>query len=158
MGVSTSSDPQARPTARRPSVASRRVGYTIAVGVNAALLYLVNVVPGWQAATFLTEDFTAVLGLLNLSLAASIVVNLVWIAADPAWLRSSGQLALSGLALAVVLQMLEVFPVDFSGWAFDGAWLVRFVLLVAAVGTALGLLVEGVRLVRSIASARPPRT
>jgi hypothetical protein len=41
---------------RRPPVVTRRVGYVVAVVVDAALLYLVNVWPGWQAVSLLTED------------------------------------------------------------------------------------------------------
>jgi hypothetical protein len=41
---------------RRPSVATRRVGYVVAAVGEATLLYLVNVWPGWQAVPFLTAD------------------------------------------------------------------------------------------------------
>jgi hypothetical protein len=152
-GSMTSVSP-AEPTTRRSSVPSRRLGYAIAVVLNGVLLYLVNVMPGWEVVSFLTQDFTAVLGLLNLSLVAGIVANLLWITTDPAWLRSLGQVVLSAIGLAVVLQMLDVFPVDFTGWAVDGTWLVRFVLVVAAVGSGLGLLVDGVRLVRIMTRPR----
>jgi hypothetical protein len=53
--------------ARKP-VAARKAGYAIAAVVNAALLYLINDRPGWEAAPFLTGDMSRVLALLNLSL------------------------------------------------------------------------------------------
>jgi hypothetical protein len=38
-----------------PRPASRRVGYVIAIAVNAALLIVLNAQPGWQGLSFLTS-------------------------------------------------------------------------------------------------------
>jgi hypothetical protein len=46
-----------------------------------------------------------------------------------------------------------VFPFDFSGWSFDWSSLVRVVLAMAIVGSAIGLLVQLVALLRQVASA-----
>ena len=138
---------------RRPPRTARMVGYGVAAGVNGVLLYLVNVAPGWQWVTFLTDDFTEVLGILNASLVVAIVVNLLWVLADPRWFRSLGQVVQSGIGLAVILAMLDVFPFDFSGWAFDATWLTRFVLVVAAIATGIGLLVQVVTLLRLVVTA-----
>lgn len=138
---------------RRPSRTARQVGYGVAAGVNAVLLYLVNVAPGWEWLTFLTDNFAEVLGILNASLVVAIVVNLLWVLADPRWFRSLGQVVQSGVGLAVVLTTLDVFPFDFSGWAFDATWLTRFVLVVAAIGTGIGLLVEVVKLLRLVVTS-----
>ena len=142
--------PGTAPAAHRTRVVrpARRFGYLVAVLVNVLLLVLINVAPGWEALSFLTAEFSQVVGILNLSLVAAALVNLLWMAYDPPWVRSAGQVVLSGIGLAVLLQLLDSFPFDFSGWAFDAAWLARFVLVVAAFGTAIGMLVESVRLVR----------
>ena len=63
--------------ARRSRPAGRRVGYLIAVVVNAALLFVLNGQPGWQEVPFLTSATSQVLGLVNLSLAVGLAVNLV---------------------------------------------------------------------------------
>lgn len=125
----------------------------MAAGINGVLLYLVNVAPGWEWLTFLTDDFAEVLGVLNASLVVAIVVNLLWVLADPRWFRSLGQIVQSGIVLAVILTMLDVFPFDFSGWAFDASWLTRFVLVVTAIATGIGLLVEVVRLLRLVVTS-----
>jgi hypothetical protein len=104
--------------------------------------------------SFLTEDFSRVVGVLNLSLAAGAAVNLLWIAADPSWLRSLGQLVLSGISLVVTLRLLDVFPFDFSDWAVDVTWLARFVLVIAAFATALAVMVEAVKLARLVLGLR----
>jgi len=48
------------------------------VVVNAALLFVLNGQPGWQALPFLTSATSQVLGLVNLSLAVGLAVNLVY--------------------------------------------------------------------------------
>ncbi|MCD5342978.1 hypothetical protein LR392_12180 [Arthrobacter sp. AK04] len=47
--------------------------------VNAAMLWGINIWPGWQVLPFLTSDMTRVLGIINASLTAGIVVNLVFV-------------------------------------------------------------------------------
>lgn len=144
--MATRTDP-GRETAAPPRTL-RQLGYGVAAGVNAALLYLINGAPGWQAVPFLTDDVEAVLGIVNTSLLAGLVVNLLWSLADPEWWRALGQVVLSAIGLAATLQILDVFPFDFTGWAFDPTWLVRLVLVVAAFGTGISLLVQVVTLVR----------
>jgi hypothetical protein len=56
--------------AAEPSAGARRGGYVGAIVVGAALLFVPNGGPGWQAMPFLTSDTSQVLGLVNLSLAA----------------------------------------------------------------------------------------
>jgi hypothetical protein len=129
-------------SARSPGRTGRRVGYGIAAGLNGLLLYLVNVAPGWEAVPFLTESFASVVGLLNASLAVALVVNLLWIATDPPWLRALGQVVESGLGLAVVLTLLDIFPFDVTINDLDLAWLLRFVLIIIAIATGIGMLVQ----------------
>jgi len=143
-----------RPT-RRPTVGTRRTGYVIAAALNAVLLYLVNVWPGWQAVPFLTEDTRQVLGLVNLSLAASIAVNLVYLAYDPRWVRSLGDLLTTSIGLAGIVRVWQVFPFDVDGYSVDWALVIRGVLVVAGVGAAIGILVQLVALIRAY---RDPRT
>jgi hypothetical protein len=137
--------------ARRQSVATRRAGYVIAVFINATLLYLVNVWPGWQAVSFLTEDTRQVLGLVNLSLAAGVVANMVYLVHDAPWLKLPGDLITTGIGLAALVRVWQVFPLDFRGWSFDWSFLAHFLLVVGIVGAAIGILVEFVLLLRQIA-------
>jgi hypothetical protein len=139
--------------ARRGSVATRRVGYVIAALCDATLLYLVNAWPGWQAVSFLTEDTRQVLGLVNLSLAAGLVANLVYLVRDTLWLKLLGDPVTTAIGLAAAVRVWQVFPFDFSGWSFDWSSLVRVVLAMAIVGSAIGLLVQLVALLRQVASA-----
>jgi hypothetical protein len=69
--------------ARRPSAGERRAGCGLAILFSTALLIILNGSPGWQAIPFLTSDTAQVLWLVNLSLAAGIAANLVYLAYDP---------------------------------------------------------------------------
>jgi Ca2+-transporting ATPase len=63
---------------------------------------------------FLTSDTGQVLWLVNLSLTAGIPVNVVYLAYDPPWVRSLGDLATTGIGPAVAIRVWQVFPFDLS--------------------------------------------
>ena len=133
--------------ARRPSAGTRRAGYVAAVVVNAVLLWLVNVWPGWQAVPFLTAETPQVLGLVNASFVLAIVLNLLYLLHDPLWLTTLGTLATTAVGVAVLATSLAVFPFD-----LPGAWetVARVVLVVGLVGTAIAFVVAAVSLIRQL--------
>jgi hypothetical protein len=134
--------------ARRPSAAARRVGYLIGIAVSAALLFVLNGQPGWQALPFLTSDTSQVIGLVNLSLAVSLAVNVVYLFCDPPWLKSLGDLMTSGIGLAVAIRIWQVFPFAFYGstaWCSTAA---RIMLILIIAGSAISIVVQAVSLAR----------
>jgi len=138
------------------SAGSRRGGYAAAVVVNALILYGLNVEPGWQAVPFLTDGFSAVLALVNLSIVANLLVNLVQIAFDPPWLVATGRLLLATISLVVSLQLLAVFPFDFAAQGVDWATVTRILLWIGVSGSVVGMLVAVVQIVRAVAIATTP--
>jgi hypothetical protein len=122
----------------------------VAVAVNVVILIIVNNILEWGWIPFLTDDFEGVVWLINLSLTASILANLAYIAYDPAWFKSITQVVLNLISIVVMVTMWQVFPFDFSAYAFDWETLVRFVLVVGIVGTGIGTVVELVKMVRSL--------
>jgi hypothetical protein len=135
---------------RQPSVATRRFGYLLGAAINLALAYAVNIWPGWEAVPFLTEETQQVVGLVTFSMLVAVVVNLVYVAADPPWLKALGDTVTTGIAFAVLVRMLQVFPFDFTGSSFDWALVARVVLVVALIGTAIALVVQFVTLPRRL--------
>jgi hypothetical protein len=139
-------------SARRPSAGARRAGYGLAIVFSTAMLVVLNVAPGWQAIPFLTSDTTQVLWLVNLSLAAGIAASVVYLAYDPPWLKSLGDLVTTGIGLAAAIRIWQVFPFDLSsGWAAG----VRALLVVAIAGSCIALLVQIITLARWIAGHTP---
>lgn len=154
-GPSRAPTPQGHPAApppRRRSRAARRFGYLVAAGANVLIFYLANISPGWQAVPFLTDGVEQVLGLFNLSLAAGVVANLLFVLYDGAWFRAAWDLVLSVISLALSLQVYRVFPFDFSGLSYDLTGLMRFLVVLGVIGSAIGLLAAGVRFVRAVAT------
>ena len=135
---------------KRPVVAARRAGYVVAVLVNAAILYAVNVWPGWQALPFLTDGVSLVLELVNASILVNVAANMVYVVADPRWLKALGDVLTTGVGLAALLQIWRVFPFDFSGNSFDWTLAVRIGLGVAIGGSAIAIVVALVSFVKSI--------
>jgi hypothetical protein len=143
-----------RQAVRRPSAGARRAGYGLAILCSAALLIVLNGSPGWQAIPFLTSDTSQVLWLVNLSLAAGIAANLVYLAYDPPWLKSLGDLATTGIQLATAIRIWQVFPFDLSsGWSTA----VRVLLIVAIAGSCIALVVQIVSVARWLAGHTPRR-
>ena len=117
--------------------------------VNAAMLWGINIWPGWQVLPFLTSDMIRVLGIINASLTAGIVANLVFVVIRNRGIMALGNLVVLGIGLAAVLRLWEVFPFDFgdswSGWPV----VVRVLLVLGIAGSIIGALVEIVALFRS---------
>lgn len=134
----------------RPAVGSRRLGYTIAVLVNAVMLYAVNVWPGWQAVPFLTADTATVIPLVNASILVSLVINAAYVLHDPAWVRALGDLATSAVGLVAIVRLWQVFPFDFGGASFDWELVTRWVLGLGIAGSAIAIVVALVSLVRAL--------
>ena len=122
--------------------------------VNAAMLWGINIWPGWQVLPFLTSDMTRVLGIINASLTAGIVANLIFVVIRNRGIMALGNLVVLGIGLAAVLRLWEVFPFDFgdswSGWPV----VVRVLLGLGIGGSIIGALVEIVALFRSPGGSR----
>jgi len=139
-----------------PGPASRRFGYVVGAAVNALLLYLINRNPGWEAVPFLTGDTVQVLGLVNASIAVGLVANVVYVAWDPTWLRSLGELVTTSIGVLALVRFWRVWPVDLpdpSAWAV----IARIAVAAGIVGGLIGILVATVRFVSAVASPSTTR-
>lgn len=136
------------PSRAERKTAGRKAGYVVAALVNGVLLYVVNNLLGWGWPSFLTDDFSRLLAILNVSLAASLLVNLVWVVADPVWFRSIAQIGLNVVSFVVTIRMWQVFPFDFSPYDFPWGTLARVVLAVGMFGLVVGSIVEFAKMLR----------
>ncbi len=142
----TMTRPEAAPTKPRPSPATRRFGYFVAVLVNVAMLIVVNNLLAWDILPFLTDNFERVIPIINVSLGAGILVNLLYLFADPAWFKSLTQIGLLGISMAVTVRLYQVFPFDFSAYEFNWETTGRVLLILAMVGVGIGIIAEFVKL------------
>lgn len=123
--------------------------------MNVVLFLLVNVWPTWRAVPFLTEATLDVLALVNLSLIAGVVVNVLNLVLDLAWVRTVGDLVTSVIALITTIRIWVVFPFAFSDTGFDWELLTRVVLGVAIGGTIISIIVQVVILIRMVLGFGP---
>ena len=121
---------------------TRRIGYGVAIAVNAALLVIVNNILDWGWFAWLTEDLNDVLPLINLSLVASIVANMAYFVNDSGVFKGILELVLNTISLIVVIRLLQVFPFDFSAYSSTWETATRWILIVAIVGISVALLVQ----------------
>ena len=134
-------------TVRRP--AARRAGYVVSIIVNVAFVFLVNVRPGWWIVPFLTDATPDVLGWVNASIVVTVVANAVYLVYDPRWLRALGGMATTGVGLAAMVRIWQVFPFDFDDSALDWALIFRIMLAVGIFGSLIGLVAQFASLVRA---------
>lgn len=126
---------------RAPRGGTRIAGYAVGAVVNASLLLLVNVWPGWHAVWFLTAEFGDVLWLVNAVAVTGLLAQLVYLMMERPWLRPTGDLVVTTVGLVAAVALLRTFPFAFPGQSFDGEGLVRLLLVVGIVGSAIGIVV-----------------
>lgn len=143
------------PPRRTPQVplGARRFGRVVAVAVNLVLLWVVANLVAWDWPPFLTDAFVEVEGLVMLSLVVGAVVNAGFVVMDRGRWRALGDLATSVVGVVAAWRVWQVFPFDF-GTGTDWTWLVRLLLLVGIVGSAIAIVVNLVGLVTG--RAGPP--
>ncbi|WP_200938540.1 hypothetical protein [Cellulomonas sp. Root137] len=132
----------------RPPRSARRVGYLIGALVDGAILWLVNISPGWQVVPFLTPELGSVLPLVNLSIAVGLVANLVYVLVDPPWLRAAGDAIVPAVGLLPLIALWRVFPFAFEDQSFDWELVVRILLGLGIVGSLIGIVVALATLLR----------
>lgn len=132
----------------------RRLGYVIGLAVNVALLYVINVEPGWQSLSFVTPSAADVVPVANLSLMVGALVDGVYLVVDIPVVKAFGDLVTSAFAFAVAWKTWDVFPFDFSGTDFDWTPVVRVLLVVAMIGSAVGAVAAVVRVLRAAGDNR----
>lgn len=129
-------------TARQPRAtrAPATTGYLGSVIVNAVILCLINVAPGWEVLPVLTPETNQVLGLVNASFVATIVTNVVYLFVDARPVRALGGIVTTAIGLAAGLRIWQVFPFDFTGSSYDWTLVTRVVLGVSIAGAIIGII------------------
>lgn len=137
--------------------AGRRLGYLIAIAVNAALLLAVTVGEVDERLDFVTEAFDRVSGYVVASLIVSLVVYAAYLAYDPPWFKSLGQIGSNLVGVIAAVRLWSVFPFDYSGYSVDWSAFTRVVLAIVIAGGTLGLLAELVKLLFGTTAEPDPK-
>jgi hypothetical protein len=132
----------------------RMTDYIFSVIFNTAFLVVVNKIPDWNI-RFITDSFPEVLWAVNTSLAVSLAGNLILIFFHPRFLHHLFNAVFSIFGILATSVLVSVFPFDFS--QVVGEWLnilVRIVLIIGIVGSAVAVVVNIVKAVAAIFRVR----
>lgn len=121
--------------------------FIVTIMVNIIILYIVNNVLSWNL-SFITSSFQDVLWIFNISICATIIANLIFIAYHPGWFRSLVKIILNTLAFIVCYQLYTLFPFIFSQVTYT--IILKMVLLVGMVAQLIASLIEVLRLIYKI--------
>lgn len=128
----------------------RMSDYIAAVIFDIIFLVVVNKIPGWNI-SFITEAFPDILWAVNTSMAVSLAGNLILIFFHPRFLHHLFNAVFAIFGILATSVILSVFPFDFS--VVVGDWLnilVRIILIVGIVGSAIAVVVHIVKTIGAI--------
>ncbi len=110
--------------------------------MNSVLLYVVNVLPGWGAALFLTPEAAQVVPVLNAVFIIGIVGNLVNVVVDRRWMRAVTETLSSTVSLLGIIMILSLFPFNPDDSTVHWSLITRVVLGFAAVACVVSIIVQ----------------
>ena len=132
----------------RTPAPGRRGGYVIAIAMNAVGLWVTRRLLEWGWPRFLTDDFDELLPILTVSFVAGMVVNALFVVADPPRFKALCNVVTSVISLVVAVRTWQVFPFDFSSYAFDWTWVARVLIVIAAVGSGIAVVANLIGVLR----------
>ncbi len=118
--------------------------------MNVVVLYVANNLVAWGWFPWLTADFDKVVPYISAAILASIVVNAFYLLYDEAWFKSIGEAASLVLTVIANIQLLRVFPFDFSAYEWNWDAIVRVILILITFGMIVGIIAQFATLVRAI--------
>lgn len=130
---------QRRQRTRRPSRLTRQVGYGLAIGINAVILWIVQNLGVWTWPSFVTEEWSRVRWLVSLSVVATIAANVAFLVYDTPWFKALGEAVSGVFSVLAAIRVFTVFPFEFSG--YGGVWsgVARILLVIAIVGGSIAV-------------------
>ena len=126
--------------------AATRLGYALAVVINAVMVWVVRQLLDWEYPKWLTEEFDDLIPILTLAFVVSLVANAMYLWNDRWPFKPIGDMITAGIGFVVALRTYQVFPFDFSDYESDWSWLVRLVLVAAMVAVAAAFVWKSTKL------------
>lgn len=121
--------------------------YIFSIIANLILLYIANNLLNWNI-SFITDVFTQVLWIINLSIVVTILGNVMFLVYDPSWFRHLTKAVMNTFGFIVTYTLYIVFPFSFSQsytvFAVKLALIIIMVLLVLTVAFEIFKLLFGI--------------
>lgn len=113
--------------------------YIVAIIFGLIFLYIVNNLLNWNI-YFITSALNEVLWIVNLSIIATIVGNIILLAYSPEWFRHIIKIIINIINLIAVYFVYTVFPFNFYNSLIN--WGLSILLILIMIGTAIAIIVE----------------
>ena len=115
-----------------------RSDFVAAIIVNIILWFIANNLLNWNL-SFISPTFSQVLGILNLLIITTIIINIIFLFYQATWFRNLLKMVTDILGIMVAYTLLVVFPFILN----EGLALALTVLLVLAmIGCFIGLIIH----------------
>lgn len=117
------------------------VDYTLTIIFNGVFLYVVNNLTEWV--NWLSDGWTAVLWIINISIVLTIVFNLFYIFYDKNWFKNFTQIILNVIGCVSIATFYILFPLNLDATSF--AWsqnLIKILLIIGFIGTIIAIIVN----------------
>lgn len=123
-----------------------RFEFIVAIIVNIVIWYIANNLLNWNIG-FISNSFVDVLGILNLFLMVSIIINIIFIFYHTNWFRNLLLLLPDILSLNVAYAFLVVFPFNLNPlWTL----ILKIIIILAMIGIIISIIVHIIKLVVEI--------
>jgi hypothetical protein len=119
----------------------RRGDYVIAIVVNAILLYVFNNLLNWNI-YFITDALNGILWIINISIIAIIILNILQIFYNPLWFRNLMKIFSNIFVFIIIYMLYTVFPISFNIFYVDIS--LKFVFLVTLIVIFVLTVIEAV--------------
>lgn len=133
----------------------RKIGYFVATIINIVALVVAFKLVEWNL-KFITDDISAILGLVKFSIIMNIIANAVFIIYDGKIFKSLIQIFLNGVALILLWKMISVYPFNLRE-VVDIEWInmaFKIGLGVGVFGVVVGSIAELARIVKELGRCR----
>ncbi|MCK9150700.1 hypothetical protein MXE27_01915 [Methanobacterium alcaliphilum] len=122
---------------------AKKLEYIVAIIVNIIFLYIVNNLVNWNI-SFISDSFTSVLWIFNISIIANILVNILFLIYFKDWIKAISQIILNILGILVVYFLYTIFPFTVSAWI---AYAIKIAFIIAVIAMIIATFVEAIRLI-----------
>lgn len=122
----------------------KRIDYTAAIIVNLLLLYAAHNLLAWNT-PYITAEYERCLLAIDLSFAANVLANGIYLFYDKKIIRGIGRIILNLIGLNFIYTLYMVYPFDFSTMPqLDSAAQIAFIT--GIIGIVLGTIMEALKL------------
>lgn len=118
---------------------SKKSEYIATIIFNLIFLYIFNNLLNWHI-YFVTNSFSEVLWIVNLSIIVSIIGNALLVVYDPVRFRHLVKIIINIVSFAAVYLVYEVFPFNFYNSFYN--WGFSILLILVMIGIIIGTIVE----------------